>query len=118
MIEVTLPWPSTDLSPNARVHWARKAKAVRSARAEAYLLAKQELREPATFQDPVVHLTFCPPDRRRRDWDNMLAGLKSHLDGLSDALGIDDSLFSLELARGEPCKGGAVRVRVQDRRLQ
>jgi len=27
MMAVDLPWPSPDLSPNARLHWAAKAKA-------------------------------------------------------------------------------------------
>lgn len=40
MKELILPWPSKDLSPNARVHWARKARAVKSSREQAYYLAK------------------------------------------------------------------------------
>lgn len=40
---IILPWPSKDLSPNARIHWARRAKAVQHARHDAsvaaYLLA-------------------------------------------------------------------------------
>lgn len=33
MKELILPWPSKDLSPNGRAHWARKAAAAKSARA-------------------------------------------------------------------------------------
>ncbi|ALR06638.2 hypothetical protein XFHB_07055 [Xylella fastidiosa] len=29
MQSLTLPWPSKDLSPNARVHWTRRSKAVK-----------------------------------------------------------------------------------------
>ncbi|MDC0657068.1 hypothetical protein N6L27_03565 [Leisingera sp. SS27] len=59
-----------------------------------------------------VAIRFCPPDERRRDLDNMLASLKSGLDGVADATGQDDSEWSLSLERGEPEKGGAVYVEI------
>jgi hypothetical protein len=36
-------------------------------------------------------LYFFYPDRRRRDDDNYVARMKSGLDGISDAIGQDDS---------------------------
>lgn len=61
-----------------------------------------------------VHLRICfhPPDKRRRDLDNMLASIKSGLDGISDAIGVDDSQWSLSLSRGEPVPGGAVAIEI------
>jgi crossover junction endodeoxyribonuclease RusA len=44
-----------------------------------------------------VTLKIYPPDKRRRDWDNIVASLKSGLDGIADALGIDDSRFRLSI---------------------
>jgi Holliday junction resolvase RusA-like endonuclease len=41
-------------------------------------------------------ITFVQPDRRARDRDNLLAALKPSLDGLADALGVNDAQF-------EPC---------------
>ena len=32
---ITLPWPHKGLSPNARLHWAAKAKLVKAAREQA-----------------------------------------------------------------------------------
>lgn len=47
--------------------------------------------------------TFFPPDRRARDEDNLIASLKSSLDGIAQALRIDDRCFHLlEPAVREP----------------
>lgn len=59
-----------------------------------------------------LNITFNPPDRRRRDLDNMLAACKAYLDGISDALGVDDSNFKLTIQKGEVVKGGQVVVEV------
>lgn len=62
-----------------------------------------------------LRITFNPPDRRKRDLDNLLASIKSHLDGVADVIGVDDSKWGLTLVRGEVVKGGAVKVEVVDR---
>jgi crossover junction endodeoxyribonuclease RusA len=62
---------------------------------------------------PRAHLvvTFCPPDERKRDLDNMLAAIKSGLDGIADAIGMDDSRWEITMRRGA-CKrpDGAVLI--------
>ena len=58
-----------------------------------------------------VSLVFYPPSRRAFDLDNMLARMKSGLDGLADVLGVDDKHWSLSIARAETI-GGMVRVEV------
>lgn len=60
-----------------------------------------------------VSITFCPPDRRRRDLDNMLAACKPLLDGIADATGVDDHLWSLTIRRGDPVNGGEVRIHLE-----
>ncbi len=112
-MELTLPWPPAACSPNARVHWTRKRKAAKSYRAACHLLAKQ-----AGIKAPeggaLLKLEFVPPDRRRRDDDNLLAMFKAGRDGLADALGIDDNVFATQIrVSKETIKGGAVRVRIQ-----
>jgi len=57
--------------------------------------------------------TFCPPDKRARDLDNVLAAMKAGNDGLVDAMGIDDSRWGLSVQWGEVVKGGEVRVTVE-----
>lgn len=108
---VTLPWPDKVLSPNARSHFRVKAAAAKSYREAAHWLTRaSRLRVEHPSLPCMLHLRFCPPDKRARDLDNMLASVKAGLDGVADGLGVNDSLFGLILQRGEPVKGGAVIV--------
>jgi crossover junction endodeoxyribonuclease RusA len=63
----------------------------------------------------ILSLTFCPPDKRRRDDDNCISSFKAGRDGIAEALGIDDSQLSLLVKMGQPVKGGAVLVEIMDR---
>lgn len=107
---VTLPWPPKALSPNARVHHMALAKAKKAYKEACMWQAKADGAKPMTG---ALHLTitFVPPDRRHRDLDNMLASIKSGLDGLRDVLGVDDSRWSLTI-RKTPHIGGVVLVEV------
>lgn len=95
MSEVVLPWPPRELSPNARVHWSKKAKAAKRYKLACWALAKEA--KAAVDWDGPVHLwiTFHTPSRRTNDVDNCVAAIKSGLDGLALALGINDSRFVL-----------------------
>jgi len=54
-----------------------------------------------------------PPDNRRRDADGVLASLKSALDGVADALGIDDHRFVIHSFLHRHARiGGEIRVRI------
>jgi len=86
-----LPWPPRELSPNARVHRLAKAKIAKRYRAECYLLAKAT--GIKLSQKSHITVIFFPPDLRRRDLDNCLASIKSGLDGVADAWGINDRDF-------------------------
>lgn len=112
-MELTLPWPPAACSPNARVHWSKKSKAAKTYRAACHLLAKQA-RMIAPTGEALLMLEFVPPDRRRRDDDNLLAMFKAGRDGLADALGVDDNIFATQIrVSKETIKGGAVRVRIE-----
>jgi crossover junction endodeoxyribonuclease RusA len=115
-ISVTLPWPEKVLSPNARVHWSRKAKAVKAARHSASWLVLEKLMAGRILGWPAasISMTFCPPDNRRRDRDNLIASMKAATDGISDAIGIDDSKFEATYRMGEPVKGGSVLVTIEE----
>ena len=106
------PWPHRELSPNARVDRWTKAKRVKAYRTgvawEAKAAGVQKLDAPAAH----LRITFCPPDARRRDLDNMLASIKPALDGLSDVLGVDDSRWSLTIERGPVVARGRVRIAI------
>ena len=109
---MVLPWPPRECSPNARCHYQTKAKAARRYRHDCWALAcVAKLR--VDWAGPVrLRITFCPPSRRRMDLDNAVAWIKNGLDGLADALKVDDSRFFLQPAFGEPVPGGRVEIRI------
>lgn len=110
-VQIRLPYPSPKLSPNARVHWSVRSSATKQARDFAGWMAKSKP-WPAVAGDGLVHLTitYCPPDKRRRDRDNVEAAGKAARDGLADAWGIDDSRFVITSRWGEVVRGGAMVV--------
>lgn len=112
-----IPWPSGVLSPNSRAHWGTISKAkkrYRSAAAYAVHAAGPPIQVCMLrdFAKVDVKLSFSPPDKRARDEDNMLASMKAALDGVSDALDIDDSQFVLTHEVLPPVKGGNVRITI------
>ena len=112
---VELPWPAKELSPNARHHWAAAAKAKKAYRAKCRLLGEaQALWQVKDAPGPItVGVTFFAPDNRPRDLDNMLASMKSGLDGLADAMGVDDSGWSFRVIKAKQIvPGGLVVVEV------
>lgn len=111
MKEIVLPWPPSELHPNARAHFHAKARRARAYRETAFVTAKES---GATGMGNVtICLDFHPPDKRRRDLDGMLSAVKSGLDGIADALGVDDYGFALRLTRCDPVKGGRVVVTME-----
>lgn len=114
MKSVTLPWPPSSLSPNGRGHWSIKAKAAAKIRKDACILCQAAGVRALPWSAMHVAIEFRAPDRRPRDLDNQLAALKSTLDGVSDATGIDDSRWTLAISRGPVVKGGAVIITVSE----
>lgn len=115
MKELTLPWPDRKLHPNARTHWAAKAKATKAARYQAWLYAMAINWQAITLPEGRLHLwmDFYPPDKRRRDDDGLLSSMKAARDGIADALGIDDNRFvSHPYVKDEVRKGGEVVIRI------
>lgn len=108
---ITLPWPPKELSPNARLHWSKLARAKKAYRAVCALQARAQGAKTITAKKLHLSLTFYPPTRRAFDLDNSLARMKSGLDGLADVLGVDDKHWSLSIARAEEI-GGMVKVEV------
>lgn len=108
MQEIVLPWPPKELNPNSRVHWAVLAKAKKAYRSLCFSLAKAggltKVKEKTNLD-----ITFYKPDKRHRDLDNMLASMKSGLDGLADALEVNDKHFSISMGVSDEI-GGMVKV--------
>lgn len=108
--QVLLPWPPKVLSPNARAHWATRSKAAKAYRYRCFLGAKA-VRLAAPAGRVLLVIEFMPPNRQRRDDDNLIAAFKSGRDGLADALGLDDCLFVTQCRLSDEVRaGGVVRV--------
>lgn len=114
-LTINLPWPHRGLHPNARLHWAVKARHTKKARADAAWLAKAAGASNLKAGTLDVTATFLPPDARRRDTDGMFSSIKAYLDGLADATGIDDSHFNLSIRRGDIVRNGLVRLEIEPR---
>lgn len=90
MAEWTLDLPPLPyVSPNKRGHWTARSRHNRAWRHAAKVLAIKAGIPPCARIS--VALTYTPPDRRRRDPDNLVSGvLKPVVDGLVDARVIVD----------------------------
>ena len=115
MITFELPWPEAALSQNTRGHWAMHAPRRKKARAVAKRVCAAALRNGKLRLAPGhslhVSLVFHPPElKRRRDLQNLIGSMKYGVDGIADAVKIDDSLFELSFGWGVPVDDGLVRV--------
>jgi len=112
---IKLPWPPKELSQNARIHWAKRAKAVKAYRQECFLITKS-LWFKIDWEGPIhLFIDFFPPDRRRYDDDGISGRFKTGRDGIADALGVDDNRFRQHPHLRGPesfVKGGKVVVKI------
>ena len=111
-LNLILPWPPAGLSPNARGHWSKLAKAKKEYRAACAWTAIEQGVHRIDAKRLHLTITFVPPNRRAHDLDNCLARMKSGLDGLADVLGVDDKAWSLTISKADEV-GGLVRVEVR-----
>lgn len=115
-LNIELPYPNRILFPNGRAHWRARAKSVKAYRAAGRFYTMQAAGpgfKPVIPEGKIgVRLTFYPPDHRIRDEDNQLAAMKSALDGVADALAINDKKFHIlePIFKEEVTKGGKVVV--------
>lgn len=117
-IVFSLPYPDAKLSPNRTkgAHWAVVSKARKQARVEAAVLTKQSVAfTPVSGLRPIpIKVTFHPPDKRKRDRDNMISAFKSYADGIADAIGVDDADWEPTYTTGDVIKGGCVVVTIPE----
>lgn len=114
---IELPYPAKELSPNSRCHWSQKARLNKIARKDAALLAKVAGFSELTFTgyDGKLHLwidIYCKT-KNYVDADNALSSCKSMIDGIADALGVNDRRFVHHpFVKDETHKGGKVIIRI------
>lgn len=100
---IELPFPPMDLFPNRAQgrHWGSLYKTKSDYRDACTLIAKTKTHGwKHDGWDIHLKLTYVMPDKRMRDADNCLAASKAALDGLSDALMVNDKFFQpIEIRR-------------------
>lgn len=112
---VTLPWPAAVLSPNARSHWASKARAIKGARRQAWAATLEAMKgKKPCWQAAALSWVFHPKTANTPDADNAISSCKAFADGIADALGINDRHFHSSYRMAEPVKGGMVRVTITE----
>lgn len=109
-MRLELPWPPSILSPNRIAHWRVKAKAKAKYKSDCYYLCKAHGHKiEDTGQNIPIKIIFHPPTKRSFDLDNRIAAMKSGIDGVAEALGVNDKRFKPMAADiGEVIKGGKV----------
>lgn len=112
-MRIILPWPTRSLWPNTHVHWRHRHKASQTYKSAAHWACLEAKARPLGADQAQVSITFNPPDRGRRDLDNLLAAIKHGLDVIAQAIAVDDSKWTIAIAKGEPVKGGQVIVEVR-----
>lgn len=119
---IILLFPPGELSPNRKMHWAKKAPITASYRLECCILTKKSVGiEYAIYLRDAVNkghkialfVNFHKPDRRHRDEDNIMASFKAGIDGIAQAIGIDDKNFKyMPYVHDDIIKGGRVSVKL------
>lgn len=114
MITIELDWPASCLWQNSSngEHWAKSSSERAAARVEGKYRTMEAM-PPGIVYCAALRITFHAPTNRRYDISNGLGALKSQLDGVADALHIDDSTFSpITIVRGAVRKPGCVTVEI------
>ena len=114
MTILRLPWPDKRLHPHAKGHCRPKHEATKAARFYAKVVADEARVEP----DPKARLVFMfsPPKRGGTpDIQNMPHRCKAYIDGIADAMGVDDRHFRVAWPAEflNKCDGGSVTVRIE-----
>ncbi len=114
MISITLPYPPTG---NHAVKHTRSGKHYTTAETKAYrqhvnLLVASKGAAMRLSGALAVVVEISPPDRRRRDMDNVWKTLADALT-LADLWLDDFQIADLRLIRGAPVKGGAINLEVE-----
>lgn len=102
---VIFPWPPKNLSPNARVHWSKRSSSAKRYKLACWALTK-ERKLVVDWEGPInLAITFFPPNRQQRDFDNALASIKAGLDGLALGMNVNDCRFRITMAIAAEIRG-------------
>lgn len=113
MTSIYLPFPPASLSGHNEGHWRARSAATAKHREWARMatLAAPEKLIISGAGDIPIKVTFVPPNRRG-DRTNFPNRIKAYLDGIADALGVNDARFLPSYEFAEPEKPGQVIVTI------
>jgi crossover junction endodeoxyribonuclease RusA len=101
---IELSYPDSALMPNRKngSHWAKTKGAKDAAFSEAFYVTQMALNGRKFKNDKIaVSIIFVQSDKRHRDLDNLLACVKSKVDGIARSIGVDDKYFEpITIKRG------------------
>jgi crossover junction endodeoxyribonuclease RusA len=114
-MKLELAWFDPCLAPNRQKGgWRKKSAARKTQRTYACLIASTIQNKPHG-EVLAVNIVFHPPDRRKRDLDNCLAAMKGAMDGIADALQVDDRIFRpITIDFGKVTKGGKIIIEINE----
>lgn len=119
-----LPFPPASLFPNRKngKHWTT-TKQIKQAMRESARNATETACGAFSDDGKAIPLSivFVAPDARHRDLDNCLAAAKPQIDGIADALGVNDRRFRpilVDYIRGDAPGAMIVAVGVRIETMQ
>ena len=115
-LRIELSWPAKQLGSNSSVHHMVRHRFRKAARNEAGWATKEALQRnrdwaPAGEQINVHLICQAPTGTVQPDNDGMVYRVKGALDGIADALGINDRLFQAPTVEwADRCERGKLVV--------
>ena len=111
-MKIVFPWFLKELKPNWSGHYMQKAKAKAIYRSECERITLNALHNyPGGVSSfSTIKAKFYKPNNRHMDLDNMLASIKSGIDGMCDALQINDKQFSTIVIEKSDTIGGYIEI--------
>ena len=117
-MRIELDFPPASLFPNRAkgTHWTVTHKTKKGYRDNSAWLTKGQMNGwKPTEGNIAMTITFVMPDKRLRDTDNCLAAAKGALDGLADALFVNDQFFQpIMIYREAGEKPGKLIVEIEE----
>ena len=112
-MKIVLPFPPSSLSGHTNGAWYNKNRVVATFRAESLHLTRNAKRafdyKVPPQGDILISFLFIPPNNLS-DRTNFAGRLKPQIDGIAEALGVNDKRFLPSYHFAEPEKPGRVEV--------
>lgn len=117
---ILLPYPPAELLPNKPIHYMKRGALKKKLRAECNYVStiNPTFKKMAAGKDCIpLKIVFVMP-HAKCDLDNLLASFKAGIDGMADALGVNDRRFRPIIVndrlKSKEAKAGRVEVTIYE----